>query len=174
MHGKKSYMRGVKIAFTGPECSGKSTSAKWLSKELSFEIVEEYAREYLKDNLAYTINDLDLIAAEQFERNSSSGSLVIDTEMFVMKVWCEEKYNTCSNQILELLKRQKIDFYFLCKPDIPWEVDPLRESPLDRDRLFMKYEENLNEQGFDYAVLKGTVLERQKMIVKTIETKFLR
>ena len=91
-----------------------------------------------------------------------------------MKVWCEEKYNICSNQILELVKQQKIDFYFLCKPDIPWEDDPLRESPLDRDRLFMKYEENLNEQGFDYAVLKGTVLERQKMIVKTIETKFLR
>ena len=53
-------MSGTKIAFTGPECSGKSTMAKWLAKELSYEIVDEYAREYLKDKSAYSIDDLDI------------------------------------------------------------------------------------------------------------------
>ena len=41
-------MSGVRIAFTGPECSGKSTMAKWLADEYSLKIVEEYAREYLQ------------------------------------------------------------------------------------------------------------------------------
>ena len=92
-------MRGTKIAFTGPECSGKSTAAEWLAKELSCELVEEYAREYLKGRSTYSIDDLDKIALEQFDRNSAASPLVIDTEMLVMKIWCEEKYQTASDTI---------------------------------------------------------------------------
>ena len=167
-------MNGVKIAFTGPESSGKTTMSKWLSEHLSFDFVEEYAREYLSQKTDYNREDLNKIAIEQFRRNQASGNLAIDTEMLVMKLWHEEKYKYCSDLILELLERQKIDFYFLCKPDIPWEVDPLRENPLDRDRLFVKYEETLIEQGFDYVVLKGTFIERQEKIIETLQIKLLR
>mgnify|MGYP002029345080 FL=1 len=167
-------MNGVKIAFTGPESSGKTTMSKWLSEHLSFDFVEEYAREYLSQKTDYNREDLNKIALEQFRRNQASGNLAIDTEMLVMKLWHEEKYNYCSDLILELLERQKLDFYFLCKPDIPWEVDPLRENPLDRDRLFVKYEETLIEQGFDYVVLKGTFIERQEKIIETLQIKLLR
>ena len=167
-------MKDLRIAFTGPESSGKTTLSKWLSVYLSFDFVNEYAREYLSKRIDYSHYDLDKIASEQFRRNEGSGNLVIDTEMLVMKVWSEEKYKSCSSQILKLLERQKIDFYFLCKPDIPWENDPLRENPLDRDRLFMKYEENLNEQDFNYAVLKGSLEERQKIIIETLQTKLIR
>ena len=167
-------MNDVRIAFTGPESSGKTTMSKWLSEQLSFDFVNEYAREYLSKKTDYNLEDLNKIAIEQYRRNDASGNLVIDTEMLVMKVWCEEKYNSCSDQILEFFGRQKIDFYFLCKPDIPWKYDPLRENPLDRDRLFMKYEENLNEQGYDYAVLEGTLLERQEMIIETVQNRLLR
>ena len=114
-------MSGTKIAFTGPECSGKSTMAKWLAKELSYEIVDEYAREYLKDKSAYSIDDLDMIAAEQFERNSVDGSLVIDTEMLVMKIWSKEKYQGVSKKIIQLLKRQRQRFR-TCNRD--WATGP--------------------------------------------------
>ena len=167
-------MNDVKIAFTGPESSGKTTMSKWLSEHFSFDFVEEYAREYLFQKTDYNREDLNKIAIEQFRRNQAPGNLAIDTEMLVMKVWCEEKYNYCSDLILELLERQKLDFYFLCKPDIPWEEDPLRENPLDRDRLFMKYEENLIEQGFDFTVLEGTFIERKEIIIDTLRTKILR
>ena len=167
-------MNGVRIAFTGPESSGKTTMSKWLSEHLSFDFVEEYAREYLSQKTDYNREDLNKIAIEQFRRNQASGNLAIDTEMLVMKLWHEEKYKYCSDLILELLERQKLDFYFLCKPDIPWEVDPLRENPLDRDRLFVKYEETLIEQGFDYVVLKGTFIERQEKIIETLQIKLLR
>ena len=155
-------MRGPKIAFTGPECSGKSTMAKWLAKELSFQIVEEYSREYLKDKLAYSIDDLDMIALEQFDRNSLTDPLVIDTEMLVMKIWCEEKYQTASDTILQLLKRQELDFYFLCKPDFNWVSDPLRENANDRERLFEIYEYNLKKYNLSYCVLSGSESERKK------------
>ena len=161
-------MSGTKIAFTGPECSGKSTMAKWLAKELSYEIVDEYAREYLKDKSAYSIDDLDMIAAEQFERNSVEGSLVIDTEMLVMKIWSKEKYQGVSKKIIQLLKRQQIDIYFLCKPDFNWVSDPLRENPQDRDRLFDMYEAFLKKYGFSYSVLSGSDAERKKIIKATL------
>ena len=164
-------MKDLKIAFTGPESSGKTTMSKWLSMHLSFNFANEYARDYLSKKTGYNQEDLNKIAAEQYRRNDASGNLVIDTEMLVMKVWCEEKYNSCSKEILDLLELQKIDFYFLCKPDIPWEEDPLRENPLDRDRLFMKYEENLKERGYEYAVLKGSLLKRQEMIIETVQTR---
>ncbi len=167
-------MKDLRIAFTGPESSGKTTMSKWLSEHFSFDFVEEYAREHLSQKTNYNREDLNKIATEQFRRYQVSGSMAIDTEMLVMKVWFEEKYNYCSDLILELLERQKLDFYFLCKPDIPWEEDPLRENPLDRDRLFMKYEENLIEQGFDYIVLEGTFIERKEMIIDTLRTKLLR
>ncbi len=164
MHGKKSYMRGTKIAFTGPECSGKSTAAEWLAKELSCELVEEYAREYLKGRSTYSIDDLDKIALEQFDRNSAASPLVIDTEMLVMKIWCEEKYQTASDTILQLLKRQKLDIYFLCKPDFNWISDPLRENANDRERLFEIYESNLKKFNLSYCVLAGSESERKKTI----------
>ena len=155
-------MRGTKIAFTGPECSGKSTAAEWLAKELSCEMVEEYAREYLKDSSTYAIDDLDKIALKQFDRNSARGPLVIDTEMLVMKIWCEEKFQTASDTIIQLFKRQKLDFYFLCKPDFNWVSDPLRENANDRERLFEIYEYNLKKYNLSYCVLSGSESERKK------------
>lgn len=161
-------MRQPKIAFTGPECSGKSTLSKWLAKELSYEIVQEYAREYLTDHPDYTKDDLDKIAVEQFERSLVPGPLVLDTEMLVMKIWSEEKYHIVSEQISQLLKRQDLDFYFLCKPDFEWISDPMRENPLDRDRLFQIYEFYLEKFNFPYCVLSGTENERKQRIKATL------
>ena len=44
---------------------------------------------------------------------------------------------------------------------------------LDIDKT-IKHAENLIEQGFDYTVLKGTLIERQEMIIETLQTKLLR
>jgi nicotinamide riboside kinase len=52
-----------KIAIIGPESTGKSTLANQLSNELSFPLVPEFAREYLKNlNREYKYSDLSEIA----------------------------------------------------------------------------------------------------------------
>ena len=164
-------MKKVKIAFTGPESSGKTTLAEWLSNYLCCKLINEYAREYLSEKSEYTIQDINSIAQEQFNRVFyQQEPLVIDTEMLVMKIWCEEKYQQCSNSILSLLEKQKIDFYFLCKPDIPWVDDPLRENPNDRGRLFLKYEKNLCEQNCSYSVLTGSLEARKNKIIETLQS----
>ena len=164
-----SKLKKMKIAFTGPESSGKTTMARWTAKHISYELVPEYAREYLQKTTVYHLNDLNNIALEQFKRNSALRDLVVDTEMLVMKIWCEEKYSNCSQEILGLLKEQQIDHYFLCKPDIPWEPDPLRENPEDRERLFRLYERDLLELGASYNVLSGNIEERKMRIIATLK-----
>ena len=158
----------MKIAFTGPESTGKTTMARWTAKHISYELVPEYAREYLQTT-TYHLNDLNNIALEQFKRNSALGDLVVDTEMLVMKIWCEEKYSNCSQEILDLFKEQKIDHYFLCNPDIPWEQDPLRENPDDRERLFKLYELDLLKLGASYNVLSGNIEARKMRIIATLK-----
>lgn len=141
----------------------------WLSGHLSCEMVPEYAREYLSVNMDYQIEDLNAIAKEQYLRNSASKNLIIDTEMLVMKIWCEEKYTICSKDILALYKEQKIDHYFLCSPDIPWESDTLRENPNDRERLFEVYERNLLEIGASFNILSGSIEARKVLIINTLK-----
>jgi len=65
--------------------------------------------------------------------------LIADTELTVIKIWSEYKYNSCSEFILNSYENQAFDHYFLCKPDIPWEPDPLRENENERDELFQLY-----------------------------------
>ena len=159
-----------RFAFIGPESSGKSTSSLWCADRISGRHITEYARDYLAISLSYTKEDLDHIAREQFKRNLQEGSrIVCDTEMLVMKIWCEEKFNKCSDQILLLRASQEFDHYFLCKPDIPWEEDPLRENPKDRERLFFIYENQLKELNLPYSILFGNIDQRQKRMEEVLD-----
>lgn len=157
----------IKIAFIGPECSGKTTMAEWLSLQWDCHWSFEYAREYLKNKKRYEYTDLDEIAQGQF--NSNRKACIADTEMLVMEIWSKEKYGIVSEKITKLLKKQYFDFYFLCKPDFRWEEDPLRENPHDREHLFKLYVERIKELNWRYEELEGTIINRQSKILKTIE-----
>ena len=87
----RTKLKNIKIALTGPESSGKTTMAKWISEHFSYQMIEEYAREFLSENHNYGKDDLNTIAIEQFKKNCAEPPLVVDTEMLVMKIWCEEK-----------------------------------------------------------------------------------
>jgi nicotinamide riboside kinase len=159
-----------KIAFTGPESSGKTTMAKWAASYFSCGYIKEYAREYLEDKTGYSMNDIEMIANRQFQLNNDIAKpAILDTEMLVLKIWFQEKYQMKSEIIQSLLMRQEIDYYFLCKPDIPWIEDPLRENPLDRDRLLVEYLQLLNAMGLPYTVLSGSIEQRKKQIKESLQ-----
>ena len=153
----------MKIAFTGPESSGKTTLAKEIAKKINAQYYPEFSREYLtKRKGIYTKENLDEIALGQFELiNQNDYDLqVYDTEMLVIQIWSEFKYNTCSKTISELTEKQEIDHFFLCSPDIPYEEDPLRECPEQRDELFKIYLNKLTTYKVSYTIVKGTHFER--------------
>ena len=116
-----------KTVVVGPESTGKSTLCQQLAAHYQSSWCPEYAREYLlKNGTNYTFEHLldtakgqialeekatkELIEQLLQQRNENAGSkpfLFIDTDMYVMKVWCEFVFGQCHKFILD----QNFRFY---------------------------------------------------------------
>ena len=146
----------TKIIITGPESSGKTTICKGLSNYYNIPFSEEYSRKYLNHlQKNYTQEDLLEIAKGQLKSNQENQ--ICDTDLITIKIWSEYKYSSCDNWILEQIEKQKTEnrFYLLCKPDIPWESDPLRENSNDREELFEIYKKELQYLDHNYFIVEG-------------------
>jgi nicotinamide riboside kinase len=161
----------IKIAFTGPESSGKTTLAKIIVTNFKGDYAEEFARVYLESNPTYTQRDLDLIAKGQAKSwDVETDFLVADTEMTVICIWSLYKYGTISTEISSLFSQQQFDLLFLCRPDIPWEFDVLRENPENRDELFDLYHSFLLEKKQKFVVVEGNEQQRLSIVETAITT----
>lgn len=159
----------LKIAFTGPESSGKTTISKRLAELFKGDWIEEYAREYLQWRASYNQIDLDEIARVQNEKWLVKSDLIIaDTEMTVLKIWSEYRYESCSEFIKKAYQEQQFDHYFLCKPDIPWEYDTLRENKDNRDELFELYHQELIRMNRAFTIISGSIEERLRICKNVI------
>lgn len=168
---KSSKNTAYKIALTGPESSGKTFLANWISKKYGFHLIDEYSRTYLESlALAYRLDDVIHMAQEQHQRIISclENKIVVDTESVVSKIWLEEKYQKSFDWIEDQIINEQFDLYLLCSPDIPWEYDPLRENPHDRDRLFEIFKNVLNEKKLNYIIISGDEKNRQKKVDEII------
>lgn len=154
--------RTIKIAITGPESSGKTTLARDIAKFFNTTCIEEYAREYLaKLGRSYNQADLKIIAEGQLaaERNASNSNkvLICDSDLRVIQVWSEIKYNTCDYTILNDIALNSYDLTILTTPDFEWEPDPLREHPSenDRKRIYQHYKELVTDGGAPMLIVSG-------------------
>lgn len=158
----------MRIAITGPECSGKSTLSEQLTWELDLPWTPEHARVYLgRLGRPYVPEDIIDIAKEQAAQWINT-SFIADTEMLVCSIWYEEKTGEKSLDIEQLLTEQNFDLYLLCTPDLPWAFDELRENPTDRDRLFEQYKARLDELSLPYVVISGTTENRLEVALNAV------
>jgi len=163
----------IRIAITGPESSGKTTLANELAIKTKGSWIPEFAREFLNClNRPYTKDDLDTIAKGQLEAWEAAPESKIqfcDTEMLVLKVWSDFKFGTSSVFIMEAINKQQFDHYFLCKPDIIWEEDPLREHPEQREELFELYLAELINRNLPFTVISGSLKERVDTCLQIVQ-----
>lgn len=94
---------------------------------------------------------------------------LFDTDILNIKIWSQEKFGRVHPEIERLVRELKYDLRLLCRPDIPWEPDPLRENPLDRDRLFAVWEREMKAYGFPYVIIEGDPEERVQKAVDVVE-----
>lgn len=101
----------------------------------------------------------------------SSQLLFIDTDMYVMKVWCENVFNKCHNWILNRVAERNYDGYLLCNADLPWVKDNLREYPdaETRNKLVHFYKDILVNQSVPWVNIRGNYEERFEKAVNFIE-----
>jgi nicotinamide riboside kinase len=94
--------------------------------------------------------------------------IFIDTDMYVMKIWCEFVFNRCHQWILDTIAERKYDLYLLCNIDLPWVKDELREYPdiEIRKKLYNYYKDTLINQSIPWVDINGNYEER---IVKAIK-----
>ncbi|MEO8403368.1 MAG: AAA family ATPase [Chitinophagaceae bacterium] len=180
-----------KIVVIGPESTGKSVLAEQLANHYGTTWCPEYAREYLlKNGKNYNYENLLNIAKGQIEaeesaignwqlamekKNSSSPThhspLFIDTDMYVMKVWCEFVFGKCHRYILEQIVERKYDLYLLCNNDLPWVKDELREYPdlETRHKLYLIYKDIMINQSVPWVDISGKYDERLAKAVGAVD-----
>lgn len=96
--------------------------------------------------------------------------LFIDTDMYVMKVWCEFVFGNCHRFIHDQIVQRKYDLYLLCNVDLPWVKDELREYPdlETRSRLYFIYKDIMMNQSVPWADISGNYEERLKKAIAAV------
>ncbi len=154
----------------------------YLASELQLTSVGEFARDYLsKVDGQYEFEDLEAIARGQLAmildagcwmRDAGCGMLdagfgirdeegakrvvITDTFLLVILIWSMHKYGKVSDTVQELYAKYQPDFYLLCRPDLPWERDVLREHEQGREELFERYLERIEASGIPYFIVEGS------------------
>lgn len=156
-----------KIVVNGPESTGKSSLCEALAAHYHTLWVPEYAREYLLTHgKQYRLEDLLIIARGQLALEdrlaaqaaaAGHGSLFVDTDLYVIKIWSEFVFSRCDPWILDQIAIRHYDAYLLCRTDLPWVADELREYPdlVTRERLFRIYRDTLVQQSAPWAEIGG-------------------
>ena len=178
-----------KVVVIGPESTGKSTLCEQLARYYKTSWVKEYAREYLlKNGTDYKYENLLDIARGQIEAeeltverwqmaeklstiNYQPSTLFIDTDMYVMKVWCEFVFEKCHHWILNRIVERPYDLYLLCNVDLPWVKDELREYPdlESRKKLYHHYKDIMVNQKVPWVNISGNYEERLLKSVAAVD-----
>ena len=97
--------------------------------------------------------------------------LFVDTDMYVMKVWCEYVFHKCHQFILDEIVQRKYDLYLLCKPDLPWTQDDLREYPDEKPRqeLYHIYRDVMINQKMPWVEISGNYDARLQQAITAVE-----
>jgi NadR type nicotinamide-nucleotide adenylyltransferase len=152
-----------KIAILGPESTGKSALTLALASHFKAPFVPEMAREYLTEiGTNYQYQDVLNIAALQLkteqnllQKNPNANFLFCDTELITIKIWLEYKNWNVPNWVIEQIEKSDYSLYLLTDIDLPWQEDPLRENPNDRQELLHLFEKELNHFSKKYKIVKG-------------------
>ncbi|WP_435578410.1 AAA family ATPase [Gilvibacter sp.] len=169
----------IKIAIVGPESTGKTTLARALASHFGTTLVPEFMRTYyeelvVRDPFYSEIEDILPIAqgqikAENAALKTASELLICDTNLLEVACYSQYYFDEIPPLLEASLTHMHYDLCLLTYIDVPWENDPLRDRPFDRQKLFSIFEERLNAQDTPHLVLKGDEQARLQTAIHAIE-----
>ncbi len=170
----------IKVVLFGPESTGKTTLSKELAQHYNTLWVPEYMREYLQEKWdaskqVCTYDDLLPIAIGQMKlenelAKTSNKILFCDTNLLELKVYSEVYYEGVVPEIINKISLENVyDLYLLTYIDTPWIPDDLRDKPQEREEMFMRFQESLEQYNLPYITLKGDKKSRLKKAITSID-----
>lgn len=166
----------TKIAVVGPESTGKSTVARFLAEQLKSICVPEYARYYCENlNNQYTLQDeVNMFYGQRALEDAllstvNNGILICDTTIMTVKVWCDHLFGHTPAEVLKGIEKRQYDLYLLMDIDLPWQDDPLRDFPDQREHFLSIWKKELKTISANYQLVSGlddARLENALSIVK--------
>jgi NadR type nicotinamide-nucleotide adenylyltransferase len=154
-----------RICLTGPECTGKTTLAALLARELDAAHVAEYAREYAEARgNDLTAADVDPIARGQIANEDAARDadrVILDTDLISTVVYARHYYGSCPSWIEDEARRRRADLYLLMDTDLPWVADDARDTGGEaREDLFDAFRRALEEFETTWVIVSGEGEER--------------
>lgn len=167
----------LRVILTGPESTGKTALASQLATKYEVNFIPEYARTYIeKLNRPYNYDDVLSIAMKQVEMmnyysKNNNSILFIDTYLILTKVWFIRVYDRYPDWMDSEIEKTKDDLYLLCKPDIAWIQDGVRENGgVMRDILYRDYENELKKAKLNYVTIEGENIKRFDNASRSVQT----
>lgn len=159
----------IRICLIGPECTGKTTLAQRLARELGAVYVTEHARDYaMACNNVLTAADVEPIARGQMANEDAAREaerVVLDTDLISTVVYARHYYGACPPWIEEEARRRRADVYLLMDTDVDWLPDPARDAGGDaREDLFDAFRATLDEFETNWTIVSGNWEERWEQI----------
>jgi nicotinamide riboside kinase len=155
----------MKIVFSGPESTGKTTTSKFVAEQLNLPLVEEYAREHIEAlTEAYTYEDVLYIARKQIElelaAKSTSEIIVCDTDLITIKIWLQYYSWKIPDWIDAHLQSFPASLYLLMYPNIDWVKDEQRQNEHDRLSLFEQHKKEIIRLGIPFEIVDEVLGKR--------------
>ncbi len=168
-----------RVVVVGPESSGKTTLAAQLAARLGTVMVPEYARTWLEyrhqqGQVGWSAADLGPIVAGQAASaavlaRDAERVLIADTDRLTTRVWAELSLGACPDWLRQEAAAERYDLTVLCRPDLPFEPDPVRFHPERRWGFYRRLEELLRESGRRYVEVWGSGEERGERAIAEVE-----
>ena len=137
------------------------------SEESSIQEMEQLIKTLFNDKKGFPNNSLG--TAQRINRIPPP--LFIDTDMNVLKVWCEFVFDKCHHWILNQVVERKYDLFLLCNTDLPWIKDELREYPdyETRERLYHHYKDIMVNQRIPWVSISGNYEQRLQTAIQAVD-----
>jgi NadR type nicotinamide-nucleotide adenylyltransferase len=160
----------LRVCLIGPECTGKTTLAGRLARELGAPWVREYARQYAEARgNELGPDDVEPIARGQMALDDAvgdAGLVIRDTDLISTVVYARHYYGACPSWIEEEARRRRAGLYLLMDTDVAWEPDAARDAGGDvREDLFDAFRAALDEFETRWEIVSGDWDERWERVV---------
>lgn len=157
----------IKIAVVGPESTGKSTMAQYLAEKFQTVCVPEYSRYYCQSlNNKYTLQDEvnmfygQVALEEALLPLAKDNILICDTTFMTVKIWSDHLFNHTPKEVTDKIQQHPYELYLLMDIDLPWQDDPLRDFPEQREHFMEIWKTELEAVGGQYRIISGEGQQR--------------